>query len=325
MSELTDNFGTASEKVRFIRKSVDQPIGMVIADILGDVRVKQLFDEAGKHPEEYAGMATGEAALKMGVITQNTKTALLVAQAAERTLLLARRMEEFFEQRDGFVKQLEDSSKGEKPRWEAQKECMNKIDEKIGPRLDVIDPVFKFVGSEKDTAVLKKAQGTWMAATLYLTHEIAAMHEQVCSPDFLGRPVSQGKEAVNGFRQAAAEFYAKAAELLEKGGHKDAAEKFALTSKSLKEAYPPEKDAPTPAGFMQSLYWSECRAVQDVNMMLNNDNCGIANEDIIKKVIQLTGLDMTHDVVRGLMQGTDEKLKVGRPLQFSPRTPLSTK
>ncbi len=61
-------------------------IGEIIEAVIGDARVRQLFDDAGKHPDEYAGKPTGLAALDLGVITPATKNALLIAQAAVRTL-----------------------------------------------------------------------------------------------------------------------------------------------------------------------------------------------------------------------------------------------
>ena len=325
MPKLTQDFWDAAKDVKDIRKAIDQPLGKVIADILGDKRIKQLFDEAGKLPDEYKGLPTGEAALKMGVITENTRAALLVAQAAEHTLLLAHRVGDFLGQREDRLKELNKPFRGKKPSWEIQRKRMDKIRNEIGPTLEIRDPVFEHVGSEKDPVVLQQAQGTWMTAQMYLNHEIEALREEASLPDFLGRPRTQGKDGVSGFRQVAIGFYAKAAQLLEKGGHTDAAKKFRRTAKALKKAYKPEKDATTPCGFVNSLYWSELRAVQDANIAMGDDRWSVGNEDILQKLIRLTGnLDTTNDEVKGLTEGTDEKLKVGKPLKFAPRNPVTS-
>ena len=326
MSDLMGSFQGAADEVQDTRKSVDQPLGMVIAAILGDARVKKLFDEAGKHPDEYQGVPTGEAALKMGVITQNTKTALLVAQAGERTLRLMDRVGKFLEQRPELLKTLtEKTADGKDPDWQVIDERMAKIKQDIGGLVDLGDPIFKFVGSERDAVVLQQAQGTWMAAQAYLNYEARALEEEAAYAGVTGRPISttQGDGPVAGFRQAAAGFYARASELLEKGGHKEAALKFAQVAETIKEAYS-GKDAPTPLRYVDDLLSAERRTVLDANIALEREHWSVLNEDILEKLIRLTGKpDMTNEVVQSLTAGTDEKLTVGKPLKIVPRTPVT--
>ncbi len=112
-------------------------LGEIIEDVIGDARVRQLFDDAGKHPDQYAGKPTGLAALDLGVITPATKSALLTAQAAVRTLIAADDAEQALRGRQTPIARNFD------------------------------DDVFKYVGSDNDPDTLKRAQATWMIAEHY--------------------------------------------------------------------------------------------------------------------------------------------------------------
>src|SRR3982751_5662956 len=86
---MSDSQFNASAQVTETRTALGKRLGEIIEAIIGDTRVRELFDRAGKHPDEYAGKPTGMMALDLKVITPDTKTALLVAQAAERAYALA--------------------------------------------------------------------------------------------------------------------------------------------------------------------------------------------------------------------------------------------
>src|SRR6185295_17232436 len=134
----------ALAQVSETRTAMGKRLGEIIEAIIGDARVRELFDKAGKHPDEYAGKPTGMMALDLKVINQDTKTALLVAQAAERAYALAEKAAGIAAKHDEMI------STGSK----ANAADIVKAD----------DPVFKFVGSDRDPPLLQRAQGTWMAA-----------------------------------------------------------------------------------------------------------------------------------------------------------------
>ena len=70
------------------RADVDKRLSEIIENIIGNKRIKELFVNDG-HPATYKNKPTGMMALDSNVISQDTKTALLVAHAAECTLQLA--------------------------------------------------------------------------------------------------------------------------------------------------------------------------------------------------------------------------------------------
>src|ERR1051326_4732436 len=86
---MSSNDFNSTAQVSSTRASMGKRLGEIIEAIIGDARVRELFDKAGKHPEEYQGKPTGLMALDLKVITPETKNGLLVAQAAERAYTLA--------------------------------------------------------------------------------------------------------------------------------------------------------------------------------------------------------------------------------------------
>ncbi len=235
-------------QVTATRASMGKRLGEIIEDIIGDARVRALFDAAGKHPEEYAGKPTGLMALDLKVITPDTKTALLIAQAAERTYALA-------EKASGIAaKHTELIEKGEK----------------IGTA-DVVDynhEIFKYVGSDRDPVLLQRAQGTWMAAQMLLNNEISSVNGHIENSGYVANEISEGTAAAEGFKKAAAELYAEAGKLMAQEGHSDAAAKFAAVSKALAAT---AGNGPTPSETMQSLGWSFSRGSQDLMIVLNDE------------------------------------------------------
>ncbi len=120
------------ESVAATRATMGKFLGEIITAVVGTDRIQKLFEDAGKHPDEYKDVPTGDIALKLGVITPNTKTGLLMAQAAERTARLA-----------------EDIRSGK--------------NEEIVP---FNDKRFAYVGSEGDPKELQYAQALWMGAQM---------------------------------------------------------------------------------------------------------------------------------------------------------------
>jgi hypothetical protein len=203
---MSDTEFNASAQVAQTRAAMGKRLGEIIEAIIGDARVRELFDKAGKHPEEYEGKPTGLMALDLKVITPDTKNALLVAQAAERAYMLAEKAGRIAANHDSLI------AGGAKT---------------YAP--DIVahdDPVFKFVGSDRDPPLLRRAQGTWMAAQMLLNNEIQSVIGRIENAAYVANPVSQGPAAGEGFKQAAVELYGEAAKIMCGQGHYAAAAKF---------------------------------------------------------------------------------------------------
>lgn len=183
-------------------------LGEIIEDVIGDARVRELFDAAGKHPEDYEGKPTGMIALDLGVITPDTKTALLVAQAAERTLQLADKAK--FLPTLGYDEEARRKYSGTN--------CVPDT-----------DPIFKFVGSPRDPEILQRAQATWKIAQINLNEEVGAFEDRIAHL----LPLRVNERIINGLHKAAAELYGAATQMLQAEGHADAAEKLDAVSKSI--------------------------------------------------------------------------------------------
>ena len=238
----------STAQVSQTRASMGKRLGEIIEDIVGDARVRELFDAAGKHPDEYAGKPTGLMALDLKVITPETKNALLVAQAAERTYALA--------EKAGAIA--------------AKHNELIEAKEKISTA-DVVEhdnPVFKFVGSERDPEILQRAQGTWMAAQMLLNNEISSVNGHIASPYYVANDLTEGTAAAEGFKKAAAELYAEAGKLMAQQGHGDAAAKFTAVSKALAAT---AGDGPSPSETMYSLGWNFSRGSQDLMIILSDE------------------------------------------------------
>ena len=193
------------------RESFGKRLGEIIEDVIGDKRIRELFID-GKHPVEYEGKPTGLMALDLKVISEDTKTALLIAQAAERTLQLAEKAE----------KCLNCHSVGTIP----DKEDIAAIVEKHPDFKEWNHPDFKFVGSERDPASLQSAQATMMAAQLFMNTAIKSVagHYPLTHTDCYAGDYA--RNYADNFKKVAVGFYKEAADILKKDGHKDAANKL---------------------------------------------------------------------------------------------------
>jgi len=191
-------------------------LGEIIENVLGDSRIRELFDDAeGNHPQEFEGVPTGMMALDAGVISKNTKTALLVAQAAERTLQLAERAR--------AIIVFDEPTKDER----------NNLRQELGAVLEHDDSIFKYVGSERDPKMLQIAQATWQIAYINFKQEVLALNDSIRTVGCEGNLEGVGISAINGLREAAKTHYKVAAGWLLAEGHKEAAEKVMAVSHSI--------------------------------------------------------------------------------------------
>ncbi len=223
MTSLPFNSRAQIESIRF---KMGQSLGEIIEAVIGDSRVRELFDLAGAHPSEYEGKPTGLMALDLNVISPATKTALLVAQAAERTYSLAEKAGDIAKNSASMIIH----------RHHANPSFVVEHD----------DPVFKFVGADSDPEILRRAQATWMGAQLLLNHEVETIRTRINFPGAVDNPASQGLKAAQGFKQAAAVLYDQASKMLRAEGHKYAADNLGdiaavLTAEAGKEGIDPIK------------------------------------------------------------------------------------
>ena len=204
-----------AEQVVGTRQAMNGRIGEIITNIIGDNRLQDLF-EGQQIPPEMAGKPSGEIALDMKVITPETKNALLAAQAAERTLQLVEKAENY---------------------------AANPGAEPPEGRVGMDDKVFQFVGSERDPDLLKASQGTWAAAQMYLNQAI----------DTKGASLQgAGADFADGLRLRAAVYYMDASDLLKQEGHDEAAEKMLSVAQSIAGDIK-DMRAPSPAELVQDL------------------------------------------------------------------------
>lgn len=246
-----DAFRDAAELGR-TRAAMNKPLGEIIASVIGDDRIKELFDAEGKHPDLYKDEPTGLIALKLGVITPETKTALLVAQAAERTYQLAEKAGSMALNHDDLVKDQ---------RAQPGKDI---IDRKAAGFFPLDDPVFKFVGSDKDPDILKSAQATWVASQMYLNNQLESVicHKEDVSWE--NPPMTPaGPDYAAGLKSEAARYYGVASDMLAQQGHSAAADRFAKIAQSMVPASP--QNAPGPAQLVRTIATLEEKAVATAN------------------------------------------------------------
>lgn len=250
-----DSFNAKVENDQ-VRASLGKRLGEIITDLLGDKRLQELYENGGAKPEAASGLSAGEVALKAGVISADTKTALLVAQAAERAFGLSTEAGNLADSYDTTVKQ----HRANKTRYD-----------KSGAHVvSHTADVFKYVGSDRDPPVLQQAQSLWMTAQMFYNNEIEALENRINQPGYVGGSSSMPgyKE---GFQRMALKFYGEAADMLRREGHEDAAGKLEQVQKQLSKGVSAEPGNGGPAQFLQSHLWSEQFAAQQVNIILNGE------------------------------------------------------
>lgn len=256
------------------REILGMRLGEIIEGVIGDARVRQMFDDAGKHPEEYEGEPTAIMAIKLGIIGPELTTPLLVAQAAERTLTLA-------EKADKLASEMR-----------SRINSGTKVDAEKEGAVAWNDPVFKFVGSDRDPEVLKHAQATWQIAQINFNTEVGYINKNIDNPGGVYMPYPRGHEAAQGLKQAAKEHYAVAAKMLTAEGHKEAAQKLSDVANSISIEI---DNAPKPSQIAQDLLRGDvCR---NANIQISDDEWFVP-EDVhatFKKLASLTARE--YDIV----------------------------
>ncbi|TNE28832.1 MAG: hypothetical protein EP349_07395 [Alphaproteobacteria bacterium] len=265
---IESKFDAKATPAQEMRAVFGKRLGEIIENVIGDSRIKDLFEQAGKHPEEYEGKPTGLVAMDLGVISADTKTALLVAQAAERTLTLAEKAETLSEQ------------------MQERREKKEKVPPDDYVRYD--DDVFKYVGSERDPQILQQAQGFWMAAQMLYNNEHEAVNGVINNPAYVANAMSQGVDSAQGFKRAAMDLFGKAGGILAQEGHKEAAEKLETLSKSLAKKV--QGDGPSPSKVMTNLAWDFGRGGQDLFIVLSDERYLERQpiEDVFDRLAKLT-------------------------------------
>lgn len=211
----------AANEIGQTRATMGGFLGEIVTNVLGDDSIQKLFETAGKHPDEYAGKPTGEIIGLLKGTSPDLINALLVAQAAERACARA-------EHAAGLAD-------GDGNRIALQ----YKLDDTLTFSPQTYGFVaenhkdFSYIGSEKDPAVLKSAQATWLAAQLYLNNEVKAIHDEITQPHFVGKTQSLGSVYADGFRAAASRYYAEAADVLRQHNLGDVADKLTRVSEHI--------------------------------------------------------------------------------------------
>lgn len=198
-----------------IRLSLNKTLGEIILDVTGNPFVQQFY--AAKPP---VNGPAGQVAENLGAVDHEVKTALLLAQAAERVLVLAEQTDSLFSRhrhRHGFNR----ASSG---------------------ALAADDPIFQYAGSPEDPENLRMAQANWQLAQIYLNLEQgakAAGQGRLFSPAYIGA-----------FKKQARGSFEQAAEMLDQKGYADAAFHLRLTA----QRYGPAAAVPeTPHVFAERL------------------------------------------------------------------------
>lgn len=195
-----------SSKPSEIRDALDGRIGEIISAVIGDKTLQEIFEQPENHEQFIEANAKGTPsafiAMDLGIIDKDTKTALLVAQAAERMM---RRCEA-----------IQDIAAGR----------ATGVDSALALKED--DEVFKFVGSERDPAELREAQAGWQITQIMLNKAVnAAGRNDIRATHNLTR-------ATAGFQNLAANYVEASAATLKDKGFSAGAEKLKNLAQELK-------------------------------------------------------------------------------------------
>lgn len=209
------SFETASADIQNVRKAMNGRIGEIISAVIGDDTLKTIFEQP-ENNEKYIelnqkGTPSGIIALDLGIIDAETKNALLLAQAAERTALNAERAQEIAK----GVSAPEE--------WE----------------VDYLGDIFKFVGSDRDPKILQEAQATWQLSQINLNTAIhdARITQSNIPPSeraFMDSIyVKPKQEHTDSLLKAASNYYAAASAILGRKGFEDAATKLKAVAQNI--------------------------------------------------------------------------------------------
>ena len=284
------SFDSASTNVKAVREAMGGRIGEIISAVVGDDTLQKIFEQP-EHNEAYIkanqeGTPSAFIAMDLGIIDKDTKTALLVAQAAERMALNAERA------------QAVNSGTPAEEGWIT----------------GIHDEVFKFVGSERDPQQLQEAQASWQVSQIWLN--ASAMDAKPASEKMGLGDNSYLHEGPNddfsgGLLKAASKYYAAAADTLETKGFEDAAKRL----RAVAEEIEPDNAAAitsTPNDIARAFLSGEQGYRQDMLIALSSDHYTGGpgdndNETLAKKLITLTDGPRTDD------RGNDLKLGGSAP------------
>lgn len=202
MPHSKDSFDVDSYRSLF-----DQFIGALIDSVIGGSRMSKLFE--GDLEPDQQDKSSGMVVLDLGIVTENTKVALLIAQAAERTARLAEKA----------MKLLGNDEKIDPENWDD-----------LG-YISHDDSVFRYVGSEQDHQYLRITQASWQAAQIYfnqlLRNKSLDQEDQVFLHD----------DIVFGFLKAASMGYRRAAFIMQQEGQSDIADNMDSVSIALMKKF----------------------------------------------------------------------------------------
>lgn len=296
---------SSDKSVESTREACGLRLGEMIEAIIGDSRLKEMYEAQEKYPHDMGGLSAGQCALKAGIITPDTKTALLIAQAAERTLQLADKVEHFVQNVEEINKGVEKKAAAatEAKEQEVAKELALKdkrtfLQKAFGlysapgmtaehrreiesaaqkakteaqtelgyaPMRD--NPTFKYVGAEGDHDILKAAQATHLVAQMYMNNEIDSKFGGKIFPFEQGVSTA-GIGFAEGLRKEGARFYNDAALLMTKEGHFNAADAMRTVAKDVAQKVD-NKTVPSPTELLTRMLEDEEEAVKNDNIELS--------------------------------------------------------
>jgi hypothetical protein len=217
-------------------------------------------------------------------VSGDVRTALLVAQAAERTYNLATKAWDYAQKHEAHVNYYRALNRGLLPSLHQY------VDEEAVGVIAYDSPVFKSVGSKHDPELLRRAQATWMAAQIYMNNEISSIKDDVTENKSPEKKRSMGPMAADGFKKSASEFYILAAQILRDEKYPETAEKFEAVGNAMLKYGVDNKNAPPPTRFLMSLLNQERHGHRDSNSVLSGEAWTLPKEykDTLEKLINLT-------------------------------------
>lgn len=205
------SFDAASADIQNVREAMNGRIGEIISAVIGDDTLKTIFEQPENNAKyielNQKGTPSGIIALDLGIVDAETKTALLLAQAAERTALNAERM-----------RKIENGVS-------APKEWLIS---------GTNNPVFKFVGSDSDPKILQEAQATWQISQLMLelkNHDATLNISDTSLANMIY--LNPTPEYADSLLKSASGYYAAASRILASKGFEEAATKLQAVAQSI--------------------------------------------------------------------------------------------
>ncbi len=174
---------------------------------MGDNNASKPFNAADNvaRTRSGAGMVIGEVLVRTGLVTPQIKNVGLVIQAAERTLQAVEKVEQMLLAKPYIIDQL--SRDG------------SQLTEKGLGHVAFDDQLFKFVGDQRDAPEVRYAQGVMYGAQLFLNDIISTMVEEARHnkggpevPSHQQKLLRHAPAFIKGFKTAAIELYAAAAD-----------------------------------------------------------------------------------------------------------------